>query len=90
MGDTLPIPLANQCHLQVLKKIKAQDDKDKKLFGGMFAKINLEKKDPAPDAPKSVGVDEAMDEDAKEPAPETIAPADEAPVETGKEEPKAP
>jgi FK506-binding protein 4/5 len=75
---------------KVLKKIKAQDDKDKKLFGGMFAKINLEKKDPAPDAPKSVGVDEAMDEDAKEPAPETIAPADEAPVETGKEEPKAP
>jgi len=36
---------------KVTKKIKDQDAKDKRLYGGMFAKINLTPTPPAPEAP---------------------------------------
>lgn len=49
---------------KVMKKIKAQDMKDKKLYGGMFSKIDLRKpEEPAPAAPKPA---DGMDEDDEE------------------------
>uniref|UniRef100_A0A7S1HXC2 peptidylprolyl isomerase n=1 Tax=Eutreptiella gymnastica TaxID=73025 RepID=A0A7S1HXC2_9EUGL len=38
---------------KVSKKVKAQDDKDRKAFGGMFSRVNLEKKE----EPKETQVD---------------------------------
>mmetsp|Transcript_45189 Transcript_45189/g.80843 ORF Transcript_45189/g.80843 Transcript_45189/m.80843 type:complete len:164 (-) Transcript_45189:1319-1810(-) len=51
---------------KVAKKIKEQNQKDKKLFGNMFTKINLERKvDPEEAKPKSVYSDSEDGEDGK-------------------------